>query len=336
MNNPESQEAKDACAKVLSIFHETSCLVIKDPRVQSSDNAEFIDMMEDYYNLPFEVKKKDARPEASFQVGSTPEFTEVPRDNSSVIEKLGLSGENAPVKPDGADPKWRFFWPVGERPLESETKFPVLNHKNVVPEGFPQWTSVMEKWGGLMLGAVRTVAEMIALGSGLERDAFTSRMNKAPHLLAPTGSNIGEHNKLGTVFAGFHYDLNFITIHGKSRYPGLYIWLRNGTKVPVKVPDGCLLLQAGKQLEWLTGSYITAGYHEVIVNENTLQALERQREAGRPLWRVSSTLFSHIASDVVLEPLKPEWKELDKNGDYPPTLTGDQVNQELQAINLQK
>lgn len=29
----------------------------------------------------------------------------------------------------------------------------------------------------------------------------------------------------------YHYDLNFMTIHGKSRFPGLYIWLRDGRKV---------------------------------------------------------------------------------------------------------
>ena len=34
-----------------------------------------------------------------------------------------------------------------------------------------------------------------------------------------------------------------MTIHGKSRFPGLYIWTRDGQKLPVRVPDGCLLLQ---------------------------------------------------------------------------------------------
>lgn len=33
---------------------------------------------------------------------------------------------------------------------------------------------------------------------------------------------------------------------------------------PVKIPDGCLFLQAGKMLEHLTGGYIMAGFHEVI------------------------------------------------------------------------
>ena len=74
----------------------------------------------------------------------------------------------------------------------------------------------------------------------------------------------------------------FIRSAGKSRYPGLYIWLRNGKKYRVVVPDGCLLLQAGKQLEWLTGGYITAGFHEVVVTADTVRVIKEVRCVLRP------------------------------------------------------
>lgn len=114
------------------------------------------------------------------------------------------------------------------------------------------------------------------------------------------------------------------------------IWLRDGTKIPVRVPKGCLLLQAGKQLEWLTGGYITAGFHEVVVNEDTIKAIEVAKELKRPVWRVSSTLFSHIASDQVLEPLKEEWNTPEAKEKYPPIKCGKQVQEELKSINLAK
>jgi hypothetical protein len=41
---------------------------------------------------------------------------------------------------------------------------------------------------GKLLGTVRAVAEMAARGFGLQPDAFSSRMEHAPHLLAPTGT----------------------------------------------------------------------------------------------------------------------------------------------------
>ena len=188
-------------------------------------------------------------------------------------------------------------------------------------------------WGTKMLNALEVVAEMAAIGLGLERKAFVEKMRNAPHLLAPTGSDLAKYQDIGTVFAGYHYDLNFLTIHGKSRFPGLYIWLRDGTKTPVKMPEGCLLLQAGKQLEWLTGGEIMAGMHEVIFNEGTKNAAAKARADGKSLWRVSSTVFGHIASDAILEPLGHFSNEETKKK-YRQCCAGEQVQEELDTIKL--
>lgn len=48
----------------------------------------------------------------------------------------------------------------------------------------------------------------------------------------------------------------------------------------VRVPKDCLLLQAGKQFEWLTGGHVMAGFHEVVVAEDTLAAVERRKCAS--------------------------------------------------------
>jgi hypothetical protein len=94
-------------------------------------------------------------------------------------------------------------------------------------------------------------------------------------------------------------------------------------------------VQAGKQIEYLTGGHIVAGFHEVIVSDATLQTIEERKAAGKSLWRVSSTLFSHTASDETLQPLgrfaTPEAMEK-----YPPMLAGDQVLAELKHIELGK
>ncbi len=96
----------------------------------------------------------------------------------------------------------------------------------------------------------------------------------SPHLLAPTASDLVKYSAKDTILAGFHTDLNFLTIHGRSRYPGLNIWARNtGKRIPVRFPPTgrYLLVQAGKQLEHHTGGLIKAGYHEVVVNDATLE-----------------------------------------------------------------
>eukprot|EP00933_Yihiella_yeosuensis_P015786 TRINITY_DN13654_c0_g3_i1.p1 TRINITY_DN13654_c0_g3~~TRINITY_DN13654_c0_g3_i1.p1 ORF type:complete len:352 (+),score=56.77 TRINITY_DN13654_c0_g3_i1:177-1232(+) len=248
--------------------------------------------------------------------------------------------QHRPLRPKVADPKWRFFWRVGSRPAESDTKFPELNAPPVIPKAFKsEWAGTCDEWGTKTLDALQAVAEMLALGFDLERSTFTDMMHNGPHLLAPTGSDLSRHGKKDTIFAGFHNDLNFLTIHGKSNFPGLRIWLRDGTRRTVTVPDGCLLLQAGQQLEYVTGGHVKAGMHEVVVTEKTRSVLEGREEAAggkleaKDYWRVSTTMFGTLCSDVMLKPLPP-FANLPTAKDFPPMLSGDQVAKVLQEIGM--
>jgi hypothetical protein len=54
---------------------------------------------------------------------------------------------------------------------------------------------------------------------------------------------------------------------------------------------------------------------------------------GRPMWRISSTLFAHINSDQMLRPLGAFATEASAAA-YPPTTAGEQVVAELASINL--
>lgn len=153
---------------------------------------------------------------------------------------------------------------------------------------------------------------MAAAGLGIHEATFKDAGRYGPHILAPTASDLVKYGDKDTILAGFHTDLNFLTIHGRSRYPGLHIWARNtGKRIAVKIPPGnYLLVQAGKQLEHITGGLVKAGYHEVVVNEKTIETIERRKSAfpDRPLVRISSTFFWHLASDFDLDPI-PELAE---------------------------
>lgn len=138
-------------------------------------------------------------------------------------------------------------------------------------------------------------------------------MDPSPHLLAPTASDLTKYGTKDTILAGFHTDLNFLTIHGRSRYPGLHIWARNtGRRIAVRIPPGGnhLLVQAGKQLEHMTGGLVKAGYHEVVVNDATVATVKKRKQEfpDRPLVRISSTFFWHLSSDFDLKPV-PELAE---------------------------
>lgn len=210
----------------------------------------------------------DARPEFHYQVGVCPEYIEKARKHERRMRRY--TEENKPVSPVEPvfDAKWRYMWKIGQRPAEANDNFP-----QVVPEDFPQWEEKMDKWGYKLLSAVSVVAEMAAIGMGLPKSTYVEMMDGGAHLLAPTGSDLTK-NDVGTVFAGFHYDIAFLTIHGKSRFPGLYIWTRDNQKLQVKVPEGCLLLQAGKTFEHITGGHVLAGFHEVVYSDKTKEVLQ--------------------------------------------------------------
>lgn len=320
------------CSKVAASLQKYGAVLVADPRVDETENTRFLDLMETYFEQSDGVS--DARPEFSYQVGVTPEGTERPRDHCAGVSKMNGVDKPASICPPEADPKWRFFWRVG--PLPSETEFPALNAPPVTPsaEKFPTWSQDMNAWGGKMIAALFTTAQMAACGMGLKHDAFSSLMQYGPHLLAPTGSDLRKYGDLGTVLAGFHYDLNFMTIHGRSRYPGLSIWLRDGSKRTVKVPPGYLLVQAGKQLEYMTGGTILAGFHEVCVTSDTRKVITERTKQQQSLWRVSSTCFGHIASDNVLQPVAGLHHSEEALKLYPPIKAGHQVANELNAINL--
>lgn len=323
-----------ACKKIAFSLREFGAVLVRDPRVDAGDSARFLDMMERYFAQPREEKLKDARPELFYQVGATPDGVERPRDNSGIAEKLAES--ERPVSNPSArekDPKWRFFWRCGERP--ATTDFPELNAPQVVPESFKEeWAQTMDSWGGKLVETVLLTSEMLSLGLGLTKDAIREKLELGPHLLAPTGSDMNLFaDKVGTSIAGYHYDLNILTIHGRARYPGLFVWTRTGQRIPVVVPEGYLLIQSGIQLEHLTAGEIRRGMHEVVVSKETTAAACRAREAGASMWRVSSTLFAHVRSDASLAPLG----RFAANADvtlYPDIRAGVQVAEELKALEL--
>ncbi|KAJ8084420.1 hypothetical protein PM082_003190 [Marasmius tenuissimus] len=117
------------------------------------------------------------------------------------------------------------------------------------------------------------------------------------------------------------------------------------------MPSGnYLLVQAGKQLEHLTGGLVKAGFHEVVVSEKTMETIEKRKQhyPDRPLIRISSTFFWHLSSDYDLAPI-PSLVERSKalradlinlgkyevdEAIYEPMKVGEQVQNELKHIAL--
>eukprot|EP00962_Isochrysis_galbana_P050741 scaffold22084_cov117-Isochrysis_galbana.AAC.5 len=82
-----------------------------------------------------------------------------------------------------------------------------------------------------------------------------------------------------------------------------------------------------------TSTLYQAGMHEVVVTAEAVGRASRAVAAGRPGWRISSTLFAHVASSRTLAPLPP-FARAAAAAAYPPTQAGEQVMGVLRQIKL--
>lgn len=178
-SSPESQAE---CRKAADALITYGALILHDSLVSEKSNDEFLDLLEDYFSQSAEALKKDERPELSYQVGVTLENTEKPKcavDEPclDVIRRLPPDQRPLDISAHSPDPKCRFFWRMQGEEKPETTEFPGLNADNVVPEeeGLrKRWEGTMEARGKAMRGSVAVLAEMVALGLGLDKDMFTN------------------------------------------------------------------------------------------------------------------------------------------------------------------
>lgn len=111
----DAPHSRELAAKVADAFHQTGMLVIRDPRVPAADNENFLDLMERcgtrrpssttatlprrYFSQPTACLMQDARPQLSYQVGSTPEGVERPRvlNDDTLLKDIHNLQEDAKV-----------------------------------------------------------------------------------------------------------------------------------------------------------------------------------------------------------------------------------------------
>lgn len=342
LTDPTSDRARLDCKQVAEDLEQRGLTLVRDARVNDTVRVSYLSMMDQFWKLPEEKKLEYVRAETMHQMGYTPPRTERPGRSQERIEIVNkMAPWNRPysnMDPRAlnlGDSKVRWFHAPVYR--ESSLQYAWFNRMdNQAPEGFPQWLALSDLWGQMLHATAMTILEMAALGWGSEDPKlFTRMLHLGPHLLAPTGSDLIKHGTPKEVLAGFHNDTGCLTVHGKATHPGLRAWTRDSRVFDVKVPQGCVLAQAGRQFEWLTGGRALRGFHEVVVaDQKQLQdEIAEAKRLGRQLFRTATPMFLHVQSDKTVEPIGPFVTEQSR-AKYEPFVSGARLLKAVKARGL--
>ncbi|OGH60774.1 MAG: hypothetical protein A2848_03365 [Candidatus Magasanikbacteria bacterium RIFCSPHIGHO2_01_FULL_50_8] len=286
-----------------------------------------------YFCRPYEQRMRDVPPpELAFQVGLTPRGQEKTRQRYEHFDHLPR--EHRPTEPrrNGAMSE-RLMFPVGSRPAQLDSRFLPLNSIHANPAGVTPFADDLRACGESLIEVGLEVVRLLEIGLMLPEGRLQQLSHAGPHLLAPNATHLDEGVDIGDVANEVHYDLNMITLFGKSNAPGLYVWIDQKYRCSLSIPDGCVLVQAGKQLTWMTGGYINYGLHEVVATQQMFDVLTHKTPVGMPRVRTSLPLFFHVNSMQLLEPLD-HLVNMPQANEYPRMLAGDYLFDELRAINL--
>jgi isopenicillin N synthase-like dioxygenase len=336
LDSPTSQAALDACRLAARAFKEVGVVIVKDPRFDHERGQFVRDETVRFYRQPDEVKRRYIRADTGRNLGWVEPFQESAgkRDEFRAL----VPPEHAPSVWTDRDPKERWSQPSGKRP--EFTEYPEYNVKEpLVPAGFEDWVRESALWASEMIVSCFTAVDMFSIGADM-RDPTLLRelLDCGPHLFAPTGCDLSKYGKPGTVIANWHSDMGFMTGHGKSNFPGLRVWTRDNRRIPARVPDGHLILQAGRQFAICTGNQVHPGRHDVVATEDMIPGIERDFDLGLVPWRVSLTEFVHVASDKMLQPYdifdSPEARAELVAMDEPAQLAGARMRRNLARRNL--
>ncbi|MHA6718242.1 isopenicillin N synthase family dioxygenase [Sphingomonas sp. RS6] len=257
-----------------------------------------------FFDLPEEEKRGYHVPGGGGARGYTPFKTEIAKGASHVDLKE--------------------FWHIG-RQLPPGHRFEDLMSANIWPaqpdgfrETFLELFAAFDTAGDKLLSAV-------ARYLGLSPDWFelaTRDGNSVLRLLhyPPVDANAPE------VRAGAHEDINLITLLLGAEEAGLELLDRDGQWLPVKPPEGAMVINVGDMLQRLTNHVLPSTTHRVVN-----PPAERRGHS-----RYSMPFFLHPAPDFLIRTL-PSCITAEQPNRYPEPITAhDYLHERLVEIGLIK
>ena len=232
-------------------------------------------MLQEFFEMPQEVKQRFIAPESHGQTGYTGLLVETAASSDVPDWKEMLN--------------WGITLPAGH-PLRA--RYPHRYGEQVLPEAaVPGIAAVLDTFHRKVEDVQRRFLRIIAEGLGCHESYFDemttngATLTRAIRYPAMAKSPGGGH-----VWAGAHGDINLITALPRATAPGLQV-LVDDTWVDAVAPDGQVIINSGLMLERLTNGIIPTGWHRVVASPDY---------TGE---RYSVVQFAHPTPWTLLQPL---------------------------------
>lgn len=226
---------------------------------------------------------------------SVQDFFQLPKEVKSKYEIEGIGGQRGYVSfgkesAKGSDhPDLKEFWHFGQyvdQALPIQDSYP----DNVIVDELPHFNTVGQYTYQTLENTGRIVLQALALYLGLDEFYFDDKIANGNSILRPIHYPpiIGEPS--GSVRAGQHEDINLITLLMGASASGLQVLNKQNEWVSVTAIEDHIVVNVGDMLQRLTNNKLKSTTHRVV-------------NPPREMWgesRYSIPFFLHPRSEVSL------------------------------------
>lgn len=288
--------------KLFTGIKDYGFIILKDHGVSQNLFTQAYSILESFYALPADTKKKYISPSGGGQRGYTAFGTE--------------HAKGSPVM------DLKEFWHVG-REVPDNHPFAKYYPKNIWPTEIPEFKEVFSKLYSSLELAGMQMMEALTKPLEVETKYFEKMVKEGNSILRLLHyPPIPEGTDPRCLRAAPHEDINFITILPAATQSGLQLKDRDGQWLDIKSEPGTLIVDAGDMLSRLTNEVIPSTTHQVVNPQD-----------GTNKSRYSMPFFMHPHPESVLSCL-PSCRGA--GAKYPDITAHEFLMQRLREIGLTK